>query len=193
MKKGYTIIELLVVISIAGILMSLGAYSWNSVASRSRDNTRKTDLERIKTVLEQYASDNRSYPKVNTDSGMKLVAEYQLNNSCTGSTEDSRLYPKYIAIIPTDPKKKIENCSDVTVTDQHGYYLYLSSGDPSQQGNATGYALMATLEKETDRISDNNNPLKNGSNLLNYSVYKNNESAFDQNYIIFGGLNRSSN
>lgn len=190
MKKGYTIIELLVVISIAGILMSLGAFSWNAVAARSRDNTRKTDLERIKTVLEQYASDYRSYPGVKTTQGLNLIAQNQLTDGCLGDVKD-RLAPKYMANIPADPKKD-EGCVNLSAGEnQKGHYLYLSAGVPDGLSNATGFALMATLEREADRVAESSNPLI--TDVTNFTYYINNNSVFDQNYIIYGGLNRTGN
>ncbi len=65
-KKAFTLIEILIVISIMGILITLGSYSWSSVSARSRDNTRKTDLKHISTSLELYYADQRSYPTFDT-------------------------------------------------------------------------------------------------------------------------------
>lgn len=57
-KKGFTLTELIVVITVIGILMGGVALSLTSHSSRARDTRRKTDLQQIKAALEFYRSDN---------------------------------------------------------------------------------------------------------------------------------------
>jgi len=61
-KNGFTLIELIVVATIAAILMTIGVVSYTSANIRSRDTKRKSDLEQIRTALEMYRADVGSYP-----------------------------------------------------------------------------------------------------------------------------------
>lgn len=62
-KKGFTLLELLVVVGIIGILMAIAAVSFAQAQKKARDNRRKSDLRAIQNALEQYYSDNSSaYP-----------------------------------------------------------------------------------------------------------------------------------
>ena len=61
-KKGFTLVELLVVISIIGILATLVTANLNSARSRARDAQRKSDLKSIETGLRLYFNDNGTYP-----------------------------------------------------------------------------------------------------------------------------------
>lgn len=65
MKKGFTLLEILVVIGIIGILLGLGAVSYSTAQKKARDARRKGDLQAIQKVLEQcYSVNNYSYPSI---------------------------------------------------------------------------------------------------------------------------------
>src|SRR5690606_15156065 len=61
-QKGFTIIELLVVIVIIGILVALTLPNLFSAQARGRDTDRKNELKNIQQKLETYFNDNGSYP-----------------------------------------------------------------------------------------------------------------------------------
>lgn len=61
-KRGFTMIELLVVTAIIGILI-LVVIAWLlGNVGKARDAERKTDLDRIKIAFEDYYTDYRCYP-----------------------------------------------------------------------------------------------------------------------------------
>jgi general secretion pathway protein G len=68
MKKnqlfGFTLIEILVVVTIIGLLLSGGLISYSQLIKQARDNRRKTDLEQIRSALEMYRSQNNVYPTI---------------------------------------------------------------------------------------------------------------------------------
>lgn len=66
-QKGFTIIELLVVIVIIGILVALALPQLFAAQARGRDTDRKNDLKNIQTQLETYFNDNGSYPELLDD------------------------------------------------------------------------------------------------------------------------------
>jgi prepilin-type N-terminal cleavage/methylation domain-containing protein len=66
-SKGFTIIELLIVIVVIGILAALVLNSFQGVQARARDTERRTDVNSISTQLEVYYQDNAGYPLAVTD------------------------------------------------------------------------------------------------------------------------------
>ena len=64
MKKSFTLIEILVVITIIVLLSAAAMVSYSTFLKQSRDAKRKTDLEQIRAALEMFRSNSttNSYP-----------------------------------------------------------------------------------------------------------------------------------
>lgn len=61
-RSAFTLIELLVVITIIGILATGAVNVYTSQIQKARDSTRITDLNALRTGLEQSYQDNWTYP-----------------------------------------------------------------------------------------------------------------------------------
>lgn len=99
--EGFTLVELLVVISIIGILSSLSTVSVNVARERARDAKRKSDAAQVQLALYLYFDDNLTFP-VTDQLPENAVANWNgtLSNSLNGSILGSRLY---MAQVPRDP------------------------------------------------------------------------------------------
>jgi len=71
-RRGFTIVELAVVITVMGILLVLGIVNLDSAQANARDSERKTDIETIATHLETFytfgtdgSTTTGSYPSTN--------------------------------------------------------------------------------------------------------------------------------
>lgn len=122
---GFTLIEMLVVISIIGVLAALSVVSFTSSQKQARDTKRKSDLKFYQNGLETYANNNNGlYPM--WSSGLNAAG----TQFCSGSLATSNC--------PTDPKY---------TTDNSYYYHYQSDGSlNSGAATATKYILWSKIE-----------------------------------------------
>jgi len=61
-RRGFTLIELMVVLTVIGVLMGLALVSHQGARKSARDGKRKADLEQIRSALEMYRADKEEYP-----------------------------------------------------------------------------------------------------------------------------------
>ncbi|HTU03519.1 MAG TPA: prepilin-type N-terminal cleavage/methylation domain-containing protein [Candidatus Sulfotelmatobacter sp.] len=65
--SGFTLIEMLIVVSIIGILVTLAQPSFNRAVTSAREATLKENLFVLRDVLDQFYADNTKYPAALTD------------------------------------------------------------------------------------------------------------------------------
>lgn len=133
--KGFTLVELLVVISIISILATIAVITFSSFQQKGRDARRKSDLGVIQSALEQYHADQGYYPKTGSANG-----DMDLTHPLTG-LKDPNNSRTYLATLPSDPT------SDTTTP---YFYEKLPSSPEcnNDPGNyCTKYCLYANLEK----------------------------------------------
>jgi len=101
-KSAFTLIELLIVITIVGVITSITFVSLNATRVKSRDAKRISDIRQLQSALEMYRNDNNSYPSAIT-AGQALVGEIN------GQT--------YMKKVPTAPGNADGSCT----TDTYDY------------------------------------------------------------------------
>jgi len=61
-NKGFSLIELLIVVTIVGMLSLLAVWAFHLQVLKGRDARRKADLAKLQMTLEDYLNDNDCYP-----------------------------------------------------------------------------------------------------------------------------------
>ena len=61
-KKGFTLVELIVVITIIAVLTAVGVISYSGITKKSRDSRRMADLEKYRVALEMARQVGGTYP-----------------------------------------------------------------------------------------------------------------------------------
>lgn len=96
LRKGFTLLEMLVVVGIIAILVSMGIASYSTAQKKARDAKRKSDLTAIRNAFEQYYSlCSYKYPSTLPASGTNLTAS---TADCTSLAADV-----VILKMPADP------------------------------------------------------------------------------------------
>ena len=137
LTKGFTLIELMIVMIILGILATIGFTSFQNSQKKGRDGRRKNDLRQVSLALETYYNDYGKYPTGDSTTGkIKGCGDPSSPTPCDwGSILKFTLpigtnYPTYMIKLPKDPKG-------------NWYYFYKSSGSNTFQ-------LYAGLENSDD-------------------------------------------
>ncbi len=133
MKRGFTFIELLVVLAIIALLASFTVSTFTAASARSRDARRESDVKEIQKALAIYANSIGKYPQ--------CPSEVAINgtNDCLS---DALLLEKSMSAVPTDPRNGVGggSCGNIGSF----YYCYQSS---------TGDIYNIRYDLETDTIS----------------------------------------
>lgn len=61
-ERGFTLVELLVVISMISILAAMGVVQYRNSVQRTRETTLRHDLFEMRDVIDQYYADKGKYP-----------------------------------------------------------------------------------------------------------------------------------
>lgn len=63
-RSGFTLIEMMVVVTIMVVMVAIGIISYSAAGKKNRDNRRLADLERIRMALEMFRQNDvgGSYP-----------------------------------------------------------------------------------------------------------------------------------
>lgn len=112
-QKGFTLVELLIVIAIIGLLATLAIVSLTAAQQRARDTKRVADLKAIQTAMELSWNESANYPAL-AATGTNTWAEL------------STVLSTFIGSLPTapqdpDPAEAYTYMVDGTTTDE--YYL----------------------------------------------------------------------
>lgn len=130
MYRGFSLPELLIVVVIIAILAIFGILAFQRQTMRGYDAKRKTDLQKLRVLFEDYYNDHNCYPQ---------VATWNAYNCIDGS--GGEFFASYLngQRIPCDP-----------VTNERYLYITIPENAPANVSACSGYKLFAALQNTSD-------------------------------------------
>lgn len=142
-KKGFTLVELMVVIAVIGILASVALVSLTGVQRSARDAQRKSDLATYRTALERYYADNQVYPGSASTTAPDTTVSSTGIFTAGGALVTNNYLPKALL----DPQNNVSSCKkDTASAVQACLYKFQANATTN---TATSYVLWTVLENPT--------------------------------------------
>jgi type IV pilus assembly protein PilE len=116
-SKGFTIVELLIVIVIIGILATIGFVSFSSAQNKAKKSKAQSTVSQVKSKLGEYFAENNSYPSAKAD----LVTYLNGNGGATTATEFGDSNYGYSAT-PSGCTTAADDCTAFTLTADADYW-----------------------------------------------------------------------
>lgn len=127
-KSGFTLVELLVVITILALLTRIGVVFFQGTQIKTRDAKRKQDLSSLAVALEIYFQKNNQY-----------IQGASATHSCTDTSDTNALYTNitpYMAnsVVPKDPQNQTQYCY-YSSSNGGSYRLFTKLEDCKESGS----------------------------------------------------------
>jgi prepilin-type N-terminal cleavage/methylation domain-containing protein len=135
-RKGFTLVEILIVLAIIGILASVALVGLGPIQRRGRDARRVQDLKQVQSALELFFNKNGCYPGGGNACGSVPASWAELKAQLQGASIG-------VNNIPVDPLSSRD-------------YGYNST-------DGTSYVIYADLEEDNQTILKTSSPDSNGS------------------------------
>jgi len=152
-KKGFTVVELLIVIVVIAILAAISIVAYNGIQKRGRDSNRVSDISAIEKSIRLYGADSGSFAIMSAGSGGDEAGWFDSGYSGYPSVKSVLVASGYLSNGIVDPQN-----SKVPTTSTVGSYAYMISKCTTADDKTR--VIMARLENAPSKtIAQQTSPL----------------------------------
>lgn len=146
-RRGFTIVELLIVIVVIAVLASVSVSAFSGVQQRTRDARRVSDMQAIVKALEMYKTQTGSYPAASTTN---TITGWEVSSKNPNQFLSALKTANVVQNVPVDP---INTEQTITRGFLYKYYRYDAgtNGCPLSRG---AYYILAVGDAETAAGTD---------------------------------------
>ena len=158
-KEGFTIIEVVLVLAIAGLIFLMVFIALPALQRSQRDTQRRDDMARVATAVSQYqANNNGNIPKKETEktgSGQDFIDRYLGGSSEFKDPDGAEYKIKIVAF-----SEGVKPINDFSNSDTGHQILFLHNAhcdgeDAASSNNPRQYAILYKLEGSGVYCADN--------------------------------------
>ena len=181
--RGFTIVELMVVVAIIGILAGIVFVGARPAGEQSRDTARQSDLRQIQTTLELYKNRYGRYPE-GCNAAESWSGQVDTDFACgtanqpyiLGNIGEGRPFAEFMVNLPKDPKLNGDDSG----------YVYTVNAD----GSVYKFMAKNTVESEIVTVD---HPFKSCPAECDSSIIhcQTTNDQFETSYAVWGGLDNS--
>lgn len=143
-QKGFTLVEILIIVLIVGLVGTLAAIAVNSARSKTRDATRLSAVRQTQSALEDYFNETNAYP-----AGAGLPLGDSTQSVCLGTggfqancSGDASVFLRVVTATLDTGLKGSSTCG----TPSRNAYCYAVSSD------GMGYVIQFELENALPQV-----------------------------------------
>ena len=113
-QKGFTLVELLVVIAVIALIGVFAAVAVNSARSKQRDATRLANVRQLQSALEDHFNETNQYPEgdllpLGDNSQSACLSELGFASDCSG---DDAVFMRVVPATYEDGLEGIVTCGE---------------------------------------------------------------------------------
>jgi type IV pilus assembly protein PilE len=147
-QRGFTIVELLIVIVVIAVLATLPVAAYSGMQQRARDTQRVSDMKTIVKGLEMYKTLTGNYPTASTTN---VISGWEASSINPSQFLSSLKTSSIMSSVPVDP---VNN----STTDTHGmlyrYYKYSAGSNGCDSTRGAYYVLVVgDAESSSSQLS----------------------------------------
>ncbi|HOK67259.1 MAG TPA: prepilin-type N-terminal cleavage/methylation domain-containing protein [Anaerohalosphaeraceae bacterium] len=151
-KKGFTLVEILIVVVILGILAAIVIPQFSQASTEAKLNSCRSSLQSLRSQIELYKIQHNDQPPALADFAAQMTT-YSDANGNTNATKDVAngfIYGPYIQQVPTNPWNNSKAVNDIAGGGNQEGWVYDQTTGAIYVGVANAPDAVVTELQATD-------------------------------------------